>query len=39
MDESLVPSEGAAAVRAKEAEIMDGLFRVNVNDDRPVSDN
>ena len=28
-----------AAVKAREAEIMDGLFRVNVNDARPVSDN
>ena len=26
-------------IKNKEAEIMDGLFRVNVNDDRPVSDN
>lgn len=39
MDETLVPAEVAEKVRAKEAEIMDGLFRVNVNDDRPVSDN
>lgn len=39
MDESLVSAEAAAAVKAKEAEILDGLFRVNVNDDRPVSDN
>lgn len=39
MDENLVPAEVVEAVRAKEAEIMDGLFRVNVNDERPVSDN
>ena len=39
MDESLVSADTAAAVKAKEAEILDGLFRVNVNDDRPVSDN
>ncbi|NVK97932.1 BMP family protein [Ruegeria pomeroyi] len=39
LDESLVAPETVAAVRAKEAEILDGLFRVNVNDDRPVSDN
>lgn len=39
LDESLVAADTVAAVKAKEAEIMDGLFRVNVNDDRPVSDN
>jgi len=39
MDENLVPADVVEAVRAKEAEIMDGLFRVNVNDERPVSDN
>ncbi|MFY0620981.1 MAG: BMP family protein [Pelagimonas sp.] len=39
MDESLIDAETVAAVKAREAEIMDGLFRVNVNDDRPVSDN
>ncbi len=39
MDEKLVPAEVAEAVKAKETEIMDGLFRVNVNDARPVSDN
>ncbi|NNE89407.1 MAG: BMP family protein [Silicimonas sp.] len=39
MDESLVAAETASAVKAREAEILDGLFRVNVNDDRPVSDN
>ena len=39
MDESLMSSETAAAVKAREAEILDGLFRVNVNDARPTSDN
>ncbi|MEX0304048.1 MAG: BMP family protein [Leisingera sp.] len=39
MDENLVSAETAAAVKAREAEILDGLFRVNVNDARPVSDN
>ena len=39
LDEELVPAEVVAATREKEAEIMDGLFRVNVNDARPVSDN
>ena len=39
MDETLVTPEAAEAVKAREAEILDGLFRVNVNDDRPVSDN
>ncbi|MDA4847705.1 BMP family protein [Hoeflea sp. E7-10] len=39
LDEALVPAEVVTATREKEAEIMDGLFRVNVNDARPVSDN
>jgi len=39
LDEELVPAEVIEAVREKEAEILGGLFRVNVNDDRPVSDN
>lgn len=39
VDENLVPAEALAAMRAKETEIKDGLFRVNVNDERPVSDN
>ncbi|WP_419911767.1 BMP family protein [Hoeflea sp.] len=39
LDEGLVPAEVVAATKAKETEIMDGLFRVNVNDARPVSDN
>jgi len=39
LDEGLVPADVVTAVKAKETEIMDGLFRVNVNDARPVSDN
>ncbi|MFY0619059.1 BMP family protein [Shimia sp.] len=39
LDETLVPAEVVESVRAKETEIMDGMFRVNVNDARPVSDN
>lgn len=39
LDESLVSSDVVNSVQAREAEILDGLFRVNVNDDRPVSDN
>ena len=39
LDESLVSAETAQAVKAKEQEILDGLFRVNVNDARPNSDN
>lgn len=39
MDENLIPAEVVEAVKAKEQEIKDGLFRVNVNDERPVSDN
>mgnify|MGYP004248989687 CR=1 FL=1 len=38
LDESLVPSDVVKKVKAKEAEILDGLFRVNVNDARPQSD-
>ena len=38
LDENLVPSHIASAVKAKEQEILDGLFRVNVNDARPESD-
>jgi len=38
LDETLVPSDIATAIKAKEQEIMDGLFRVNVNDARPESD-
>lgn len=39
LDESLVSADVVTAVKAKETEILDGLFRVNVNDARPVSDN
>ena len=38
LDEGLVPSDIVNAVKAKESEILDGLFRVNVNDARPKSD-
>jgi len=38
MDESLVPADVATSVKAKQQEILDGLFRVNVNDARPQSD-
>ena len=38
LDESLVPGDVASAVKAKEQEILDGLFRVNVNDARPEPD-
>ena len=37
-DGDLVPAEVLEKVKAKEAEISDGLFRVNVNDAAPVSD-
>lgn len=37
-DEALVPAEVMKPVKEKEAEILDGLFRVNVNDAAPVSD-
>ena len=38
LDENLVPADVVAKVRAVEKDIRDGLFRVNVNDARPVSD-
>ena len=38
VDENLVPAEVLAPVRKREQEILDGLFRVNVNDAPPVSD-
>lgn len=38
LDEKLVPAEVVKKVKAREAEILNGLFRVNVNDKRPVSD-
>lgn len=37
-DDKLVPADVMKAVMEKEAEIRDGLFRVNVNDAAPVSD-
>lgn len=37
VDESLVPADAVATARAKEKEILDGLFRVNVNDSEPKS--
>ena len=39
LDEALVPAEVLEAVNARQTEILEGLYRVNVNDDRPVSDN
>ncbi len=38
IDETLVPAAVVEKVKAQEQEILDGLFRVNVNDARPVSD-
>ena len=38
MDSALVPADVLAKVKAREAELQDGLFRANVNDARPVSD-
>jgi hypothetical protein len=37
VDESLAPADAVAAAKAKEQEILDGLFRVNVNDTEPKS--
>ncbi len=37
VDEKLVPADVVAAVKEKEKEIADGLFRVNVNDAEPKS--
>lgn len=39
MDESLISADTVSAVKEREGEILGGLFRVNVNDARPVSDN
>lgn len=36
-DESLAPADALAAAKEKEKEILDGLFRVNVNDAEPKS--
>jgi basic membrane protein A len=37
MDETMVPKEVQDLVKAKEEEIRNGLFRVNVNDAEPKS--
>ncbi len=37
VDDKLVPKDVIAAVKEKEKEITDGLFRVNVNDAEPKS--
>ncbi len=37
VDESLAPEDAVASAKAKEQEIKDGLFRVNVNDSEPKS--
>jgi basic membrane protein A and related proteins len=37
LDPALVPADVIASVKAKEKEILDGLFRVNVNDVEPKS--
>ncbi|GAB4577211.1 MAG: BMP family protein [Roseibium sp.] len=37
VDESLAPADAVKAAREKEQEILDGLFRVNVNDSEPKS--
>ena len=39
LDESLVSAEIVAAVKAREAAIMNGSYTVTVNDEAPVSDN
>ena len=38
LDEKLVPADVVKTVKAREEEILGGLFRVNVNDARPESD-
>ena len=38
LDDALVPADVVKAVKAREEEILGGLFRVNVNDARPESD-
>jgi len=38
LDDKLVPADVVTAVKAREEEILGGLFRVNVNDARPESD-
>ena len=37
MDEKLVPADVVKLVKEKEKEIIDGMFRVNVNDAEPKS--
>ncbi|WP_428522996.1 BMP family protein [Roseibium sp.] len=37
VDEGLAPADAVAAAKEKEKEILDGLFRVNVNDSEPKS--
>jgi hypothetical protein len=37
VDESLVDAKTLEAVKAREQEILDGLFRVNINDAEPQS--
>ena len=37
VDESLASADSVAAAKAKEQEIKDGLFRVNINDAEPSS--
>ncbi len=39
LDETLVPADTVAAIKAKEAAILDGSFVVTVNDEAPVSGN
>nr|WP_235008547.1 BMP family protein [Candidatus Halocynthiibacter alkanivorans] len=39
LDESLIPADVVAAVKAREAAIMDGSYTLTVNDEAPVSDN
>ena len=38
IDETLVPARTVAAIRAKEAAILNGSFVVSINDETPVSD-
>ena len=37
IDEKLVPADVGEAVKEKEKEITDGMFRVNINDAEPKS--
>jgi basic membrane lipoprotein Med (substrate-binding protein (PBP1-ABC) superfamily) len=38
LDDKLVPQEVVDLVKAKEKEILEGAFRVNINDEEPTSD-